>query len=398
MTFIKDPIHGLIKISPLQEDLISSPEMQRLGWVKQLSLTKLIFPGANHTRLEHSIGVSHIAGQMADSLELEDTEKDLVQVAGVLHDVGHGPFSHALEGLFPISHEERTQQIILGKWASNIPGAGEIPNLLESQGIDPTEVAQLVSGEHKSHYLRSIIHSEVDADRLDYTSRDAHYTGLLTRPEIDRTVMVLTRQGDEMAVEEKGIPAVETLLFYRTMLFTSIYNHHANNIASRMLEKATHAALPHLEDIENMTDDELMVALTNHGGLPKELIERIRYRELYKRAFEIKSRTTSQQELALYEKARHYSLEQIESKITNELELNEADVLASFPRGTPSAKTMDLKVFTKQGELRPIMEMSSILEALSKINPTNVLFAIYSKPELRDAISTAARQYIEEGF
>ncbi|HLB67694.1 MAG TPA: HD domain-containing protein, partial [Thermoplasmata archaeon] len=196
---INDTVHGTIRLSPLIRELMETLELQRLSGIRQLGLTYLVFPGANHSRIEHCLGVSHVAGRLADSLALSEDEHKLVTAAGLLHDVGHGPFSHTLEHLLSsklaIDHMHLTQAIILGEEDNVQPeerGAlsevPRIPEVLDKHGVRPQAVAALIRGPPESaglrttgrelnRYLGQIIHSAIDADQIDYLMRDAHYTG-----------------------------------------------------------------------------------------------------------------------------------------------------------------------------------------------------------------------------
>ncbi|MEM0372380.1 MAG: HD domain-containing protein, partial [archaeon] len=154
---INDPVHGHITLTPLQEKLLETPEVQRLSWVRQLGLTKLVYPGANNTRLEHSLGVSFIAGEIADHLGLSEDEKNLVQATGMLHDIGHAPFSHTLEPLLPFDHMVFTGELITGKKKMPFPNAGRIPSILEDFGVKPKEVADLVNKKYSGKkYVQQI--------------------------------------------------------------------------------------------------------------------------------------------------------------------------------------------------------------------------------------------------
>ena len=200
--FIQDTIHGTIELSPLISDLLASPEMQRLAHIKQLGLAYLTFPGANHTRFEHSLGAYYVAGRIAEEMGLPEEERNLLKVSGLLHDVGHLPLSHTLEyafhSLLKISHMDITKKIIEGKYDVT-PDCGEkksIPEILEDYGLLPRTVAGLVLSPTRSEwtltpwmeeeveeesaqpYLSQIIHSEADADQIDYLLRDAYYTGV----------------------------------------------------------------------------------------------------------------------------------------------------------------------------------------------------------------------------
>ena len=157
MKVINDTIHGQISLDGVTADLLSTPEMNKLSHIKQLGLAHLVFPGAHHTRFEHSLGVSHVGGMMADAMGLEEFEKTLVQVAGMLHDVGHGPYSHTLEHILHerggLDHMSITEGIILGEYdvlregeETSINDRKRIPEILESYDIEPEDVDQWVFG------------------------------------------------------------------------------------------------------------------------------------------------------------------------------------------------------------------------------------------------------------
>ena len=142
MKVINDAIHGQFKLEGVAQDLLSTPEINKLSHIKQLGLAHLVFPGAHHTRFEHSLGASHIASRMADSLSLGDIDTDTLRTAAMLHDVGHGPYSHTLEHILAdrggLDHMEVTKGIILGEYDVVVDGEGEsiderksIPGILE---------------------------------------------------------------------------------------------------------------------------------------------------------------------------------------------------------------------------------------------------------------------------
>src|SRR6267143_887911 len=199
---ITDTVHGTIRLEPLALGLLETLELQRLNSIRQLGLTYLVFPGANHSRVEHCLGVGHVAGEMAKALDLSAEERKLVQAAGLLHDVGHGPFSHTLEHVLSrelaVDHMHLTQRIITGH-DDNVspedrhafPDVKRIHEVLETHRVNPNAVAALIRGpsekgakwivpgnrQEPPRYLAQIIHSPMDADQIDYLIRDAHYTG-----------------------------------------------------------------------------------------------------------------------------------------------------------------------------------------------------------------------------
>src|SRR3972149_880949 len=150
-------VHGTVRLEPLMQDLLETLEIQRLNSIRQLGLTYLVFPGANHSRVEHVLGVSHVAGEMARALGLPEDERKLVQAAGLLHDVGHGPFSHTLEHVLSrelrVDHMDLTQRIITGdddnvsgEDRAEFPDVPRIHEVLDEHGVAPKAVAALIRG------------------------------------------------------------------------------------------------------------------------------------------------------------------------------------------------------------------------------------------------------------
>jgi HD superfamily phosphohydrolase len=229
---IHDTVHGSIKLDGLFLELLETPEIQRLHGIHQLGLAYLVFPGANHTRLEHSIGTCHVAGRLADALGLDEGEKRLVMAAGMLHDIGHAPYSHTLEIAMhdktKLDHMDITKDIILGKRGIKLDGGeeGRIPNLLEKYEVVPKEVAGLISGlnpdesvktlkDFSTHedqvffndkkYLDHIIHGTIDSDQIDYLLRDSHYTGVAHGTiDMDRLIQTVELFNNDLVVNRMG--------------------------------------------------------------------------------------------------------------------------------------------------------------------------------------------------
>ena len=305
---ITDTVHGSLRLEPLTQDLLETLEIQRLNLVRQLGLTYLVFPGANHSRLEHCLGVSHVAGEMARALELPEDERKLVQAAGLLHDVGHGPYSHTLEHVLSrelaVDHMDLTQRIITGR-DDNVakedrkafPDVPRIHEVLETHGLSPERVASLIRGPTEDggllggprssdahRYLGQIIHSPMDADQIDYLLRDAHYTGAtLGTIDFPRILQTLALHRGQLALDRKGLPALEGMLVARGLMYSSVYFHKTVRIAEQMASRAVERADVSIADVQRMVDHELLTWLIRQGGFQKEIALRLRYRKLYKR-------------------------------------------------------------------------------------------------------------------
>ena len=163
--FIRDSVYGDISLNKFEQKVLDMPQFQRLRRIKQLGLINLIYPGANHTRFEHSIGTMNLGSKLANELELSEDEIELVRISALLHDVGHGPFSHVSEGVLSFPHEELTKYVI---------SKTSMRDYLEEK-FDIKEINKIISGEGK---LGPIVSGELDVDRMDYLLRDSYNTGV----------------------------------------------------------------------------------------------------------------------------------------------------------------------------------------------------------------------------
>ncbi|HEQ79158.1 MAG TPA: HD domain-containing protein, partial [Euryarchaeota archaeon] len=197
---IIDAVHGMVKLDELQSQLLDTPEVQRLKEIRQLGLANLVFPGAHHTRLEHSLGTSHVSSMIGNELNLSNDEKKLVTSAGMLHDLGHIPYSHTFESVLfsrlGFDHMDLTESLIKGDGELVLEPA--VPEILIKHGVEPNEVSDLIKGMKQtpsqatlnspkdggqSHFcknrlLHQIVHSTLDADQLDFLLRDSYFTGV----------------------------------------------------------------------------------------------------------------------------------------------------------------------------------------------------------------------------
>ena len=294
---IFDPIHGSLPLSSGPLDLIGDPAFQRLWGIRQTGLAHLVFPGANHTRLEHSLGVSWVARQMAHTLGLDPDEAELVGVGGLLHDLGHAPLSHTLDGplveALGVGHEGRSRALVLGLDRGDEDGhstPSRIPSILERHGLDPREVADLIDPPRRGERhptLRALLHGPIDSDRIDYLQRDAHYTGV-AHGAIDASRLLDTIQvrAGRLVFEEKGRNAVEGFVVGRSLMYSAVYYHKTVRAAEVMAQAAVERLSGYPASARvllTQTDAELFVALEAAGGMSATLVRALRERRLYKR-------------------------------------------------------------------------------------------------------------------
>ncbi|WP_297549215.1 HD domain-containing protein [Thermococcus sp.] len=379
---IHDGIHGSMKVTGVILDLVKTPEFQRLRHIRQLGLAYLVYPGANHSRFEHSLGTWHIAKRLADEVGLNEEESLLLQVGALLHDIGHGPLSHTFEGIYRHYVKERDhmrlgQDIIMGR--INITGeedGGRIPEILESYGIKPEEVADLILGKSKKPYLGQMLHGGVDVDQLDYLIRDAHYTGVAHGIiDLERLLKVLEIHENELVVDEKGVEAVEGMMVARSLMYSRVYFHHTVKIAEGMLTRALEFALEegHLWDFWKMTDCRVLVELEDLEGLPAELTRKVLHRKLYKAAV-----LASAEELTLEEKRELLSAyrnvkrrQELERALAESVGANEGEVILEFSiadlmLSEPRLKETGIKVLLENGEVQPLSKVTPLANALKR--------------------------------
>ncbi len=381
---IHDGIHGSMKISGLILDLVKTPEFQRLRNIRQLGLAYLVYPGANHTRFEHSLGAWDIARRLSAEVDLDESESMLLQVGALLHDIGHGPFSHTFESIYKHyvkehDHMRLGQDIILGR--TNITereDGGRIPEIIEAYDYDFTarDVAELILGRHGKPYLGHMLHGDVDVDQLDYLIRDAHYTGVAHGIiDVERLLKVLKIHGDELVVDEKGIEAVEGMMVARSLMYSRVYFHHTVKIAEGMLTRALEFALEedHLWDFWKMIDCRVLVELEDLEGLPAEIVRRVKYRDLYKAAVLASADDLSAEEkrelLTAYRNVKRR--QEMERALADAVGAREGEVILEFSiadlmLSEPRLKATEINVLLDDGTIEPLTKVTPLANALKR--------------------------------
>lgn len=227
---INDPLYGFITIpNELIYDIINHPYFQRLRRIKQLGMTDFVYPGALHTRFHHALGSMHLMNEalsnlMRKGVEISDEEFNAALIAILLHDVGHAPFSHALENelVLGIDHEQLSS-IIMG--ALNIEFEGQL-NL----------ATEIFNGTYGRKFFHQLVSSQLDIDRLDYLNRDSFFTGVVEgRIGSERIIKLLNVHHDELVVDEKGIYSIENFLSARRLMYWQVYIHKTTVGIEKML-------------------------------------------------------------------------------------------------------------------------------------------------------------------
>jgi HD superfamily phosphohydrolase len=277
---------------------VASPAFQKLNGIKQLGPTYLVYPGATHTRLSHSLGVFHLARRLlaqllvhsdpASRLPAAALEPEAIRAflsAALLHDVGHYPFAHSLKDLPLAGHESLTAAQVL---EGQLSGA-----LRREAGADPSLVAAIVDPQREAPdggavaFYRRLLSGVLDPDKLDYLNRDAYFCGVpYGLQDVDFALAELRAQPGGLAVTRKGLTAVESILFSKYLMYRSVYWHKTVRIATSMIKKAVALAMEAGEleprELYGLDDQEFFALAGRKSFPPLELLSRVARRQLYK--------------------------------------------------------------------------------------------------------------------
>ena len=359
-TIIRDPLWNNVRVDALAMELIDTPAFQRLRYVRQLGWVYLVYPGATHTRFEHAIGAYHLARRALALLEergdvagLPEDECQIVRVAALLHDIGHYPFSHALEEMGALHHEEVARPLI---------GGGEVADVLTGAfGSDaPERVMRLIRGESDSA-LQGLISGSFDLDKLDYLRRDAFMCGV-SYGEIDvdrllQSLLVLQEPATgrrAIGLVEKGLSALESLLFAKYQMYRNVYWHHAVRGATAMYKRlvadAIHAGSLDAEALAGFTDEALLHRVARDA--PSTLLDALRTRRLYKRAFECPAADLPA-EGGEWIADDHALTVVVEDALAREVGLAPGELLLDYPAKTQMLG-LDIPVLRRGGAVRQL--------------------------------------------
>lgn len=351
--FIRDSVYGDIRLNEIEVEVMDNPQFQRLRRIKQLGLISLIYPGANHTRFEHSIGTMHIASKLADKLDLNQDDKELVRISALLHDIGHGPFSHVSEGVLSFPHEELTKYVIENT---------AIRDIIEKK-FDITKIIEIINGEGK---FGPIVSGELDADRMDYLLRDSHYTGVAYGIIDYERIISNLNLNKHLSLDIKGVQAAEGALVSRYFMYPSVYQHHTTRIVNSMfrrgLKKLIDSGIINENDMYKYDDADIIGIFRNSEGYPKEIMKRLDNRNLFKRVKTIRLDNFKNPE-KLY-KIENKELRKAEEEIAVDYDINKDYVIlniAEYPRFDEMKTEVSV-----DGKLYPLTEISNIIAALSK--------------------------------
>lgn len=352
--FIRDSVYGDINLNKFEVSIMDMPQFQRLRRIKQLGLISLIYPGANHTRFEHSIGTMNLGSKLAEELELEKDEIELIRTSALLHDIGHGPFSHVSEGVLSVPHEKLTEYVIKNT---------SMKDLLEEK-FDVNEIVDIING--RGH-LGPIVSGELDVDRMDYLLRDSHNTGVAYGVIDYERIISNLKLENGLILDIKGVQAAEGALVSRYFMYPSVYQHHTTRIVNSMFRRALKRTIDEKIIDENdiyKYDDNDMISIFRHCDNPfvNDIMNKLDTRRIMKRVKTIRLDNFKFPE-KMY-KINQDTLRKAEAEIAEDYGLDKDYVyinIAEYPRFDEMKTQVNV-----DGRLYPLTKISNIIGALSK--------------------------------
>jgi uncharacterized protein len=368
MKFIRDSLHGNLKLNEFEVKLIDTPQIQRLRRIKQLGFTYLVYPGANHTRFEHSIGSMYLASRLANSLNLSKEQKEMLRVCALLHDAGHGPFSHVSEGVLEKSHEELTSKLIM---------KSELSEIL-SEKFDPKEIIKLINGEGT---LGHIISGDLDVDRMDYLLRDSYYTGVAYGViDVERLIHNMKLE-DNLILKAKGVQAAESMLLARYFMYPSVYQHHTTRIINSIFRRCLNQLFKeeHIipEKIYKYDDTDIISTARYQTGFIADMMHRLDNRKLFKTVYSLKLDELENPNAVF--KIEPERIKSFEKEISEELNIPSEYVIMDVP-DYPSFDEMKTQV-SSSGELVNLIEISTIVRTLRDARFNHADLCVYLPEE-----------------
>ncbi|MGM0606286.1 MAG: HD domain-containing protein [Halobacteriota archaeon] len=381
MAAIKDSVHDHIDVTGVAEALLDTPPVQRLRRIKQLGTVSLVYPSANHTRFEHSLGVYHLADRALKHLGIRGALADRITAAALLHDVGHGPFSHNIEELI-YRHTGKYHDDVDALLAEGAVGA-----VLREHDLDPAAVAELVAGGGRYGQLVS---GELDVDRMDYLVRDAHHTGVpYGTIDAERLLRELRFVDGELVLDEGNVQTAESLLLARALMNPTVYTHPVARISKAMLRRASERLLAAStidpETLRRMDDYDLLVALRTTpetSGFAK----RFDNRKLLKRAVWAELADVPESIVD----SDHERRRELEARIADRADVDVRDVVLDIPQ-RPSMRESTSRVMVN-GEIRRLEEQSPLVATLRTAQRGRWRLGVYTAEETTDRVGQLAAE------
>jgi len=402
---IIDPIHDFIRIYDHELAIIDNPVFQRLRRIRQLSGAHLTYPSAQHTRFEHSLGVLHIASQAGQALKekgiLKQDQIEILRLAGLLHDIGHGPFSHLFEEIIQqkkISHEDFGKNIIL---------KSTIGDTLSKNGFDKKTIAKIAFGDSKYQYMNEIVSGALSADMMDYLLRDGYFTGA-EHAKIDhkRLTQSLDVHKKKLALERSALYSFESMMHSRYQMFKAVYFHKTVRAAEVMLLEALRLSDDefgftsfNIDEYTKLTDEYVLSILLSSKSQKlqraRKFAEDYQNRKLLKCVYE---RILTSKNLLEKTKTNEIRLSLSKKSKVDENEIFvDSSVTPSIPLSPSKKESKQIILITNQNGKGQAQELPiSKIPVVSAISGFMNILRVYTPQKNRKKVEIAAKSILSE--
>jgi len=402
---IIDPIHDFIRVYDHELAIIDNPIFQRLRRIRQLSGAHLTYPAAQHTRFEHSLGVMHIASQAGHALHekgiLKSDDIETLRLSGLLHDIGHGPFSHLFEEIIQekkISHEDFGKEIIL---------KSEIGDSLSKNGFDKKLITKIAFGDSKFQYMNEIVSGALSADMMDYLLRDGYFTGAEhARIDHKRITQSLDVHKKKLALERSALYSFESMMHSRYQMFKAVYFHKTVRAAEVMLLEALRLSDDefgftnfNVNEFVNLTDEYVLSTLISSKSSKlkraRQLAEDYQNRKLLKCVFE--------RILTGKANLKKIRTDELRTSISKKLKIDETEIFVdssvtpSIPLAPSKNESTSIILITNENGKSTAKEMPiSQIPVVSAISGFMNILRIYTHQKNRKKVEIAAKSILGE--
>ncbi|MFB0560887.1 MAG: HD domain-containing protein [Candidatus Lokiarchaeia archaeon] len=403
--YFQDTIHGEIRPNELELKLLNTDVMKSLSGKMDIGNINLVYPDARHTRLEHSLGILHIANEICRTLLKKgyeiDEEVKIIRLSALLHDIGHGPFSHGSEIILHektgLTHEQMSKKIIMDE-------TSQINSVLSDSGISKREISEnadmILGVNNRRPFLGEIIHWMVDADKLDYLPRDSHSTGFLPSLVQSRQIVDSINLFEEHIVfEKRATPYLESMVFAEAIYYSNIHHHPLVRKADQTLSRAIKIAIekdmitPY--EVQKMTDNQIISFLKEMGGKAPSLLSKIQNKPL-NTILIINWEELDKDEINRLLKIREDNQEReklekaVADHINSDLDLTIVDIPLA-----PHIQEADVPIMVEDKPV-PLKSISTITSAISENHPTQWSIRIYSEKGLKESEKTFREFFLSQ--
>ena len=401
---IIDPIHDFVRVYDNELKIIDTPIFQRLRRIRQLSGAHLIYPGAQHTRFEHSLGVMHIASMAGHALDEKGiVSSDNIQnlrFAGLLHDIGHGPFSHLFEELLQkrkMSHEDMGRNIILKT---------QIGDLISANGFDKKFITELAFGNSKFQFMNEIISGALSADIMDYLLRDGYFTGA-EHAKIDhkRLTYSLDVYKNKLALDKSALVNFETMMISRYQMFKAVYFHKTVRAGEVMLLEAMRLAEDELglssldlDDFLKLSDESVITKLLNLSEhnfqlkTSKKIATDYLNRNLFKCVFERTTSSTHNLSTKITEELKE-SIAKKSKTAPNEIHFD-TSTTHSIPMTPTNKESKSVFLITKEPKVKAEEFLISDIPLVSTMSGKMNILRVYTQQSNRKKVEINAKSIL----